>query len=164
MKQLLLMRHAKSSWKDPALADFDRPLNRRGRRDAPRAGQVLAERNALPDLIVASSARRAVQTAEAVARACGGEAEVQTTRALYAAPPEAYVETAWEVPDDVQRLLLVGHNPGLARLLFELTGTSADVPTSALACITLDMASWDRMTLDTPAQLQWLWYPKLESE
>ena len=162
MKELLLLRHAKSSWKDPSLSDFDRPLNRRGRRDAPRVGALLDARGAVPDWIVASAARRTVETAEAVARSCRYTGSVRATESLYAAPARAYYEVAWEVPDDVDRLLLVGHSPGLPAFLAELTGESVDCPTAALACVTLDVPSWSRLDPAAPADLRWYWSPKLE--
>ncbi|MFG0335704.1 MAG: SixA phosphatase family protein, partial [Maioricimonas sp. JB049] len=83
MKTLLLMRHAKSSWADPSKADHDRPLNARGKRDAPRMGQWLLEQNLVPDRIVSSTARRARKTASRVASGCGYTAEIVHERALY---------------------------------------------------------------------------------
>jgi phosphohistidine phosphatase len=94
MKTLLVLRHAKSSWKNANLADFDRPLNKRGKRDAPRMGELLRREGIVPDLIISSSAERALTTAEAVALACGYDLEIQTTRQLYHAWPDDYIEGA----------------------------------------------------------------------
>ncbi len=77
MKTLLVLRHAKSSWKDSGLADHDRPLNKRGKHDAPRMGTLLAKEDLVPDLIISSSAKRAKSTAEAVAMNCGYDGEIQ---------------------------------------------------------------------------------------
>ena len=92
MKTLLVLRHAKSSWKNATLADYERPLNKRGKRDAPRMGELIKQEGIVPDLIISSSAERALATAEAVARASGYESEIQTTRQLYHGWPDNYIE------------------------------------------------------------------------
>ena len=122
MKTLLLLRHAKSSWDNPRLADFERPFNGRGRADAPRMGALLHKEGLEPDMIITSSAKRALATATAVAEACDNETAVQATRELYLAGPEEYLSLLAEVPETVSTLLMVGHNPGLEELLEELTG------------------------------------------
>ena len=90
MKSLLILRHAKSSWKHPELSDHNRPLSKRGKNDAPRMGNLLKKEKLIPDMIISSTAIRAHLTAEAVAKACGYKAEVTLNRSLYAAGPEAY--------------------------------------------------------------------------
>nr|NIL98123.1 hypothetical protein [Planctomycetales bacterium]NIP70269.1 hypothetical protein [Planctomycetales bacterium] len=91
MKTLLLLRHAKSSWDDSALDDHDRPLNKRGKRDAPRMGQLLVQQDLVPDCILTSTARRARKTAEAVAKACGGVVPLTEMPELYHATAEEIV-------------------------------------------------------------------------
>ena len=120
---LLLMRHAKSDWGQPGLADHERPLNPRGERDAPRLGRWLREDGLEPAAALVSTARRARQTAEAVLAAAGAEgAPSRTTRRLYGAGPEeifrAVREAAadGELPGAASPLLVVAHNPGMEEL------------------------------------------------
>src|SRR4029079_4472733 len=92
MKTLLVMRHAKSSWKDATLDDHDRPLKKRGQKAAPKMGALLCERGLVPDLIVSSTALRAVATSKAVAEACGYVREIQLVHDLYLADAKTCVE------------------------------------------------------------------------
>lgn len=160
MKTLLLLRHAKSSWGDADLADFDRPLNNRGRRDAPRMGQLLARHDLTPDLIVTSAARRAATTAELVALAAEYAGDIQYTNELYLADPDTFLEVARETDDDVARLMLVGHNPGIEELVSALAGRDEGMPTAALACFRLTIDHWRDLTDETTAELLHLWRPK----
>jgi phosphohistidine phosphatase len=160
MKTLLLLRHAKSSWDDGDLADYDRPLNNRGRRDAPRIGQLLAQHELTPDLIVTSAARRAATTAELVALAAAYGGDIQYTNELYLADPETFRDVARDTPDAVTRLLLVGHNPGIEELVSDLAGREERIPTAALACFQLPIAQWRELTDETAAELLHLWRPK----
>src|SRR6266480_4882827 len=111
MKTLLLLRHAKSSWKQPELADHTRPLNKRGKKTAPRMGALLQDEDLIPDLIICSSAVRAYTTALLVAKACSYMGEINQTRSLYLAEPEDYVEVLRQVAEKHMRVLVVGHNP-----------------------------------------------------
>ena len=160
MKTLLLMRHAKSSWKDSELDDHDRGLNGRGKKDAPRMGELLKEQNLLPDYIVTSSARRARKTADHVALASGYRGESRLTEELYMAPPEKILEVIRQTPDSCQRLLLIGHNPGLEESLERLTGTYTPLPTAAVAHLSLDVDSWREIRAKTSAELVRLWQPR----
>ena len=160
MKTLLLLRHAKSSWGDGDLADFDRPLNNRGRHDAPRMGQLLARHELTPDLIITSAARRAATTAELVAMAAEYAGDIQYTNELYLADPDTFLEVARETDDSVARLLLVGHNPGIEELVAALAGRDERMPTAALACFRLDIDHWRDLTDETAAEMLHLWRPK----
>jgi phosphohistidine phosphatase len=160
MKILLVLRHAKSSWKNANLADFERPLNKRGRNDAPRMGELLRRQGIVPDLIISSSAERALATAEAVALACGYDLEIQTTRQLYHAWPDDYIEVINSVPDECDRVMVVGHNPGMESLVEELTGEWIRMPTAALAQISLRINQWSELSLDTTEVLVNSWRPK----
>src|SRR5438105_3329988 len=111
MKTLLVMRHAKSSWKDSEQPDELRPLNKRGKRDAPRIGRLLREKSQVPQAILSSTAERARQTAMAVAEASGFEGEIQFEPSLYAAPPEAYLALLRALPAELQSAMVVAHNP-----------------------------------------------------
>ncbi len=160
MKTLLLMRHAKSSWDNSELADFDRPLNSRGRQDAPRIGQLLAREDLTPDLIVTSAARRAATTAELVALAAGYDGDIHYTRDLYLADADTYLELARAPAGDVGRLLLVGHNPDMAELVSQLAGRDEHMPTAALAHFRLAIDVWSELSDETTAELVALWRPK----
>src|SRR5688572_5475639 len=114
MKTLLVLRHAKSSWKETALDDHERPLNKRGRRDGPRMGKLIREHGLTPDVIISSDAVRARLTAEAVAAAAGYSREIRLEEALYAASPAdilAVLRTA--TTTTAGTVMIVGHNPGL---------------------------------------------------
>jgi len=160
MKTLLLLRHAKSSWDDGNLADFDRPLNGRGRRDAPVMGRLLAQHELTPDLIVTSAARRAAATAELVALAAEYTGDIQYTNELYLADPETFLDVARDTADTVTRLLLVGHNPGIEELVTDLAGHEERMPTAALACFRLSIERWGDLMDETAAELLHLWRPK----
>lgn len=138
MLTLLLMRHAKSSWDEPNLADRDRPLNRRGAAAAARMGKLLADEGQVPEVILSSSALRAVQTAARVAHASGFEGRIELRHSLYLAQPATYVSELRELRG-VLRVLLVGHNPGIEELYGELTGQSQTYPTAAIGRIDLPL-------------------------
>jgi phosphohistidine phosphatase len=160
MKTLLLLRHAKSSWKQPELADHDRPLNKRGKRTAPRMGELLKDEDLIPDLIVCSSAVRAHHTALLVAKACGYVGKIKKTRELYLAEPQAYVEALRQVAEKHARVLVVGHNPGLEMLNEALTGEAMAMPTAALAYVELPLKRWSDLDLITECKLVNVWRPK----
>src|SRR6187431_2275879 len=106
MKTLLLMRHAKSSWKDETLDDHDRPLNKRGKREAPQMGELLRDHQLVPDYILCSSARRARKTAESVAFAAGFRGETRITSELYMATPTRILEILAQTSDAFGSVLL----------------------------------------------------------
>lgn len=151
MKVLTLLRHAKSGWDDPALRDFDRPLNPRGRRAAATVGREMRRLGVGFDRVLASPARRVVQTIEAVEQAFGPLAARYDER-LYLASPETLVQVAREMDDEVGRLLLVGHNPGLEDLVLRLSvdgplrsEAALKYPTATLAEMCFDVASWRQL-------------------
>ena len=142
MKTLLILRHAKSSWKDTSLADHDRPLNKRGKRDAPRMGKFLREQDLVPDRIISSTAKRARNTATAVAKACHCKDKVELTSEFYHAGPGSYLAVLQSVPDDNHRVMVVGHNPGMEGLVTHLTGRMETMSTAALAHVVLPIEKW----------------------
>jgi phosphohistidine phosphatase len=160
MKTLLLLRHAKSSWSDPTLKDHDRPLNDRGKRDAPRMGQLLKGERLTPDLIVSSTAKRARKTAARVAKNCGYQGEIELTESFYLAHPGQYVQYLQQVSDEHEFVMVVGHNPGLEALLAWLTGQDEPLPTAALAQVEFDIASWRELAHSAGGRLANLWRPK----
>ena len=160
MKTLYILRHAKSSWKDTSLRDHDRPLKKRGLRDAPRLGKLLQKKGMIPELIVSSTAVRALQTAEMVADNCGYDGEFIMTRRLYHASAEQHCAVGQETDEAITRLMLVGHNPGMEELVYRLSGEHVRMPTSALAEINLPIDSWQDLTLGVDGELVSLWWPK----
>ena len=160
MKTLLLLRHAKSSWKDSEVDDFDRPLNKRGKREAPRMGLLIREEDLLPDLVLSSSARRARKTAEHVIQSSGYRGETRFTSDLYEASSWKLLECLRSVNDQHQRVLLVGHNPGLEALLESLVGAYTPLSTGSLAHLLVEIDSWQQLTDESRAQLVALWQPR----
>lgn len=159
MKKLLLLRHAKSSWDDASLADFDRPLNGRGRRAAPQMGALMRERQLRPDLIISSPAARARETIALVLEAARLETELRYDERIYEATASRLVEVISGVEDDRQEVMLVGHNPGFEDLLERLTGESLRVTTGALARIALNAERWSEAGAQG-GRLEWLVKPK----
>jgi phosphohistidine phosphatase len=159
MKTLLILRHAKSSWKDDQVGDHDRPLNKRGKRDAPRVGELVQQVQLQPELIISSTAKRTRKTASRVAKQCGYQGIIELQGTLYLAPPGAYIEALRKVDDSVNRVMVVGHNPGLEQLLTLLTGQHILLPTATLAHVELDLARWRDMNTQTRGTLVDLWRP-----
>jgi phosphohistidine phosphatase len=162
MKQLTLLRHAKSV-QDPSYAvDRERPLAERGRADAEAMGRFFAQAEIVPDLIASSPAIRARQTAELLARAAGYEAGIRWDEAVYAAGPDALLAVMRGLPDQVEHALMVGHNPGFEELAALLIGTECGVtlPTAAAAHFEIDVDRWSEVCAGA-GRLQWLVTPKL---
>jgi len=160
MKTLLILRHAKSSWKQPELADHDRPLAKRGRRDGPRMGRLLLREHLAPDAILTSTARRAQDTAALVAEHCGHDEPLQIHSALYEADPSTIIDLLRELDDQVDRVMVVGHNPELERLLEQLTGRCERLPTAALVHLQLNISGWRDLDFGVEAALMQLWRPR----
>jgi phosphohistidine phosphatase len=159
MKKLLLLRHAKSSWDDAGLADFDRPLNGRGRQAAPLMGDLMRERQLRPDLVISSPAARARETIALVLKASGIRTELRYDERIYEATAARLLEVISEVGDEKQEVMLVGHNPGFENLLERLTTESLRVPTAALALVVLDADRWIEAGA-RGGRLKWLVKPK----
>jgi phosphohistidine phosphatase len=160
MKTLLILRHAKSSWSDASLSDHDRPLNGRGRRDAPMMGALLRDEGLIPEVIICSSARRAQETAEFVADESGYEGEVIVTRELYHADSDGYLDAAREYGGESEIVMLIGHNPGIEELVESLTGGWQRMPTAALAEVRLGVDHWSEVEDDAAGSLVNLWSPR----
>lgn len=153
-RRLILLRHAKSDY--PAgVADLDRPLDERGRADAPRVGAYLAAEGLIPDLALVSPARRTAQTWTGVSAPLEG-ARMETVPSLYDAPARRILDAVHGVPAKVTSLMVIGHNPGLADLAILLASKGSrearaamrkKFPTAALAVIDFEAEGWD--ALDT---------------
>ena len=160
MKELLIMRHAKSSWDMPYNTDYERPLNKRGRKAAPRMGEFLADRDLLPDLIVSSPAERAKQTSELFIEAADYGDTIQFEQGIYHAYANDLLAIVQSLPDEAERAMLVGHNPGFEMLVEQLCGGAVRMPTAAIAYIWLSVVSWAEVEAEM-GELQWLVTPKL---
>jgi phosphohistidine phosphatase len=159
VKTLFLLRHAKSSWKDQSLPDFERPLNRRGKRAAADVGRYLKHELIVPELVVSSPALRARETIERLAKAAKWNVEVRFDQRIYEAGGLGLLEVISQIENERKNALLVGHNPGIEELLMLLTGDSKRVPTAALAKIELKSSKWTTAA-DKRAKLAWLIKPR----
>jgi phosphohistidine phosphatase len=154
MKTLLLIRHAKSSWDDPALPDKDRPLNDRGRRDAPKMGKRLAKRGVKPDLILSSPALRALRTAEIIAKMLDYQRrDIVLNERLYAVEADDLLDVIHHLGGKLDRVMLFGHNPELSELAHRLSGEITHMPTCAVAEFTFDAKSWSKIDEIKPAEV-----------
>ena len=145
MKRLVLIRHAKSSWSNPLQSDYDRPLNERGVKDAPDMGKRLKKAHITPDLIIASTARRAAETAKKVAAEVGyPEDKILWQEKLYHCISSVFDEVAQEIADDVKTAYIVAHNPGITSYVNELSPKFRidNMPTCAIAAAEADIKDW----------------------
>ena len=142
MKTLYLLRHAKSSWDDPALSDFERPLNPRGHRTAPFMGELMKKRKLRAEIIVSSPAERAKETAILVKESADMPAEIVFDRRIYEASANRLRKVIAELKNNYATAMLVGHNPGIEGFVYNLTGQSEPMPTAALAIIELEIDDW----------------------
>lgn len=144
MKILYIIRHAKSSWDNPDLSDFDRPLNERGKRDAPKMGRRLKEREIAPDLMLSSPANRALTTCQGIANILGYTKErIKTDRRIYHASAGELFEIVTSFNDNFDEVMIFGHNPGLTDFANELLNERImNVPTCGIVAGKLKIKSW----------------------
>ena len=159
MKTLLLLRHAKSSWKIVDQPDFERPLNGRGEWAAPMMGRHLRKQKIEPNLILCSPAERARQTAALFAEAAKLGSELRYDERIYEASALQLLEVITQADEAADTLLLVGHNPGLEELVLLLTGETRLMPTASLAKIDLTPDKWAKVKEQT-GRLDWMVKPK----
>ena len=160
MKTLLLMRHAKSSWKDASLPDHQRPLNKRGVRDAPRMGKFLQEQGIALDAILCSTAVRARQTAQGFLQEYTFEGEVQYFDDLYGADPETIIEVLEHLPEAVEAVMVIGHNPGLDDFLEIVCDECGHMPTACIAHIEYRIERWSDLHVATRGDVVHFWTPR----
>jgi len=165
MLRLILLRHGKSSWDDPALDDYHRPLAPRGLRNVPEMGRRLARRGQLPDLIISSTAVRALSTARAIAREISyREDRIVEAPDLYLASPQRMLEVLRETPSPTRAIMLVGHNPGLTELANMLDDVRLDnMPTAGMLCVEFDASGWAGID-PAKARFAWFDYPKKQPD
>lgn len=165
MKRITLLRHAKSSWAQPGLADHDRPLNQRGQRDTPVMGRRLAARGIRPSLIVTSPAKRARQTARLLAREIGYPIEfLQSEKSLYLADPATILDVIALQDDAFSDIVVCAHNPGITNLANQLCDQSIDnIPTCGMVTIEAQTDSWSEVATSRRALITFD-YPKKTAE
>ena len=154
MRTLYVLRHAKSDWGDASLRDFDRPLNGRGRKSAKAMGRELRERGLTPDLVLLSPSARTTETLARVEEGFGASFEKVEERSIYLAETEELVALIRNAPAKSERLMIVGHNPGMHELVLLLANEPRDLreeaaakfPTGAMAEISFDVGDWSDVT------------------
>ncbi|MDQ7246732.1 SixA phosphatase family protein [Dongia sedimenti] len=154
MKNLILMRHAKSAWDDPQQKDVDRPLSTRGRKVAPRMGKWLAAEGYRPDVVLCSAARRARETLERLRPHLPENAAVEFADGLYMAAPRDMLTEIGKVPATAETVMLIGHNPGMGSLAGLLAGRGDEkalgamhgkFPTAAIAVLGFNVGKWNEL-------------------
>lgn len=161
-KTILLMRHAKSSWDQEGLRDFDRPLNNRGKKDAPKMGAYLKEIDLIPGLIVSSPAARAKATIQGVVNELGLKEDViNWDEDLYYGSSKAYLKAIRSASENMDVVMTVGHNPMTEDTMAALSNTPfhQPVPTAAIACFELNVDTWKEVAPGV-CTLKWLVTPK----
>ncbi len=162
MKHLLICRHAKSSWKDSSLADFDRPLNKRGEKNAPLMGKMLVDHKIKPDLIVSSPAKRAKLTALTLAKELHyPKKKIVYMNSIYNAPAEELIPCIHSFDDQFDKVIIVGHNTGftmLANVLGDLK--IPNVPTCGIVALDFKIDSWKDVRKKN-GKLVFFYYPKM---
>ena len=158
MRTLMLLRHAKSSWDRPELDDLERPLAPRGREAAPLIARFIRESRWRPDLVLCSPAARVRETWQLMAPVLDQTVDCKTMRTIYPGAPSRLLEVLRRAADEVETLMLVGHNPGIGRLAVGLCGTGSKkplermrskFPTAALAVIEFDVERWEQVAPGT---------------
>jgi phosphohistidine phosphatase len=145
MKILTLVRHAKSSWSDSNLSDRQRPLNKRGKNDAPVMGRRIAEHGIRPSLIVCSPAKRAWSTAKLIAREISYPIEfLQREDGLYLASLDEFLDVLVAQDKGFNSIMVVGHNPGMTEFAnFLSPGLTQNLPTAGVVCVQIDQDHWN---------------------
>lgn len=146
MKTLFILRHAKSSWDHPNLSDFERPLNKRGKKAAPFIGELMAKRNLAPEIILSSSAERARQTAFLAKKSGDFVAEIRFDDRIYGASTNTLMYLVSRIEDRFESAMIVGHNPGLESLVALLCGEYKRLTTANLALIDLEIIGWHEVS------------------
>jgi phosphohistidine phosphatase len=153
MKTLYLVRHAKSSWKYPSLDDFERPLNKRGRKSAPFMGEILKKLKVTPNLVISSPANRAAMTARIIAAAINYPLEnIVYSEAIYEFSEDALIHVINKIDDSVNSSMVVGHNPAIN-----------GIPTCGVCCLDLDIPSWAKIGKNC-GKISFFEYPKKHTQ
>jgi phosphohistidine phosphatase len=159
MKSVLIMRHAKSSWKDPELNDHDRPLNKRGKRAAKAMGKFLKDQGLLPDLITGSTALRVRETVKFFCEGAGSDSVPIFKEELYHCQPEEILAVMKSLPESSQLPIIIGHNPGMEDLLSDLFGEMR-VPTATVCYLKFSIDKWNELDGNKKGIIESVWRPK----
>jgi phosphohistidine phosphatase len=159
MRTLYLLRHAKSSWKDPSQADFERPLANRGRKACETVARLIRDRGVEFDLVLCSTAIRARETIDLVGKYAKLRTELRFDERIYEATVQQLVELISQLENDRKSVLLVGHNPGFEDLLHLFSGEDHRLPTASLAKIKLKVSKWSE-PFENTAAVDWIARPK----
>jgi phosphohistidine phosphatase len=161
VKELCLVRHAKSSWKYTKLDDFERPLNKRGRKNAPFMGKILHQLGFSPDLIITSPASRAAMTARAFALEIKYPLEnIQYPASVYESNEMDLIHILMNIEDQVNKVMLIGHNPAVTNLANSIGDYPiSNLPTSGVYCVSLNVTSWSDIK-DNTGELKYFEIPK----
>ena len=160
MKRLLIMRHAKSSWKEPDVTDHERPLKKRGKDDAHRMGKLLRSKKIVPEMIISSTAQRSRETAELLAESMKFKEAIIYSDALYMAEPSDILAEIAHHATKQKTVMVIGHNPGSEALLQILTGKVESLPTASIAYVTAKIDNWKDIKNSDSLKLKNLWRPK----
>ena len=159
MKKLYLIRHAKSSWKDLTLSDFDRPLNKRGKRNAPFMAKRLKQKNTIPDIIISSPAKRAKKTAQAIAEELNHQ-NIIYDKKIYDSHFDTIDSIVKSLDDKLDIVFLVGHNPSLNTFVEDYLDFWDNIPTCGIIAVEFTTNSWKKIAYDN-ANLLSFEYPKM---
>lgn len=160
MKTLLLMRHGKSSWKHAELPDHERPLNKRGKKDAPMMGKLLKAKELVPQKVLCSTALRARETVDLMREEGGIDFDIQYLGEFYLAESQTYLDAIYQLPDELERVMIVGHNPGLEGLVQMLGDKIESLPTAAIAYLVFPVKSWQDLRDKPQGELVEFWRPR----
>jgi phosphohistidine phosphatase len=161
VKELCLVRHAKSSWKYPKLDDFERPLNKRGRKNAPLMGKIILRLGLIPDLIIASPASRAAMTARVFALEINYPLDkIRYLASIYESDEMDLVHIIKKLENKLTKVMLVGHNPGITDLANRIGNYPvSNIPTSGVFGLALDITSWSEI-MKRAGKVKYFEYPK----
>lgn len=164
-KILLVLRHAKSSWNDNSIPDQERPLNKRGRNQGSKMGKLIKKLDLVPDYIISSTAKRAIDTSKLIVEFSGFNGKINTDSSLYNQTSEQYVKVLAGIPDIYSKVLIVGHNPSIENLIEKLTNRIELMKTCSLARIDIKIKSWKDITNERDKSILInIWRPNVKTE
>ena len=159
MKTLIIIRHSKSSWKDHSLSDFDRPLNKRGIKDAKKMSFELSEKIKKVDLLLSSSSKRTTQTSNYFLDSMNIRSNIFSEN-LYHSSSDLIFDYVLKINNKYNKAIIVGHNPGLTNIINKLTNLKLDnLPTSGIVIIVFDVDNWENINYQS-GLVEWIKFPK----
>jgi phosphohistidine phosphatase len=159
LKTLIIIRHSKSSWKDHSLSDFDRPLNKRGKKDAKKMSFELSEKIRKVDLLLSSSSKRTTQTSNYFLDSIDVRSNIFSEN-LYHSSSDLIFDFVLKINNKYNKTIIVGHNPGLTNIVNKLTNLKLDnLPTSGIVIIVFDVDNWKKINYKS-GLVEWIKFPK----